>query len=306
MRKAATLCVILAVLAAGAGWLLSAPRPRYKLHHSTGLAPGDATRGRLMFLAGDCASCHASPGQPDRLRLGGGMALESPYGTFHIPNISQDRRDGIGAWTTADLANALLSGVSPDGQHYYPLFPYPSFARMTVTDVRDLMAYLRTLPAVANRTAPHELPFPLTIRRGIGIWKLLFFDPRPVRPEAWHDAAWNRGRYLVQSVTHCAECHSTRNVFGAVEASTRFAGGPDPGGTGYVPNITPTGIGAWSAHDLAETLQTGITPDLRRIGSSMADVVYNLARLPQTDRDAIATYLKTLPARPTPNPGASE
>ena len=163
------------------------------------------------------------------------------------------------------------------------------------------MAYLCTLQPVQGRPPPHELPFPLNVRRGIGLWKLLFFDRRPDKPDTTRDAAWIRGRYLVETLGHCAECHSTHNVLGAVELSTRFAGGPDIGGVGFVPNITPQGIGHWSAHDIAEMLRTGRTPDLRTVGSSMADVVQNTAALPRADRDAIAVYLKSLPARPTPN-----
>lgn len=234
------------------------------------------------------------------------MVLDSPFGAFHIPNISPDPKDGIGSWTVADLANALLAGVSPHGEHYYPTFPYTAFAHMRLDDVRDLRAYLRTLPAVSGRPPPHELPFPLNVRRGLGIWKLLFFDRSPVRDDPSRGAAWNRGHYLVDSLAHCAECHSTRNIFGAIEQSTRFASGPDPGSVGYIPNITPAGIGTWSREQISETLRTGITPDLRGVGSSMADVVHNTASLPESDRDAIATYVKSLPPRPTPNPAASQ
>jgi mono/diheme cytochrome c family protein len=293
------------VLGAVALWVASAPRPAFPHPSTAELQPGDPARGEIVFAAGDCASCHASPGQTDRRRLGGSMALQSPYGTFYIPNISPDPHDGIGRWTIADLANALLTGVSPRGSHYYPVFPYPSFAHMKLDDVRDLMAYLRTLPPVPGRAPSHELPFPLTIRRAIGLWKLLFFDRAPIRADPRRDVAWNRGHYLVEAVSHCAECHSTRNLLEAVEPSTRFAGGPDPGSVGYIPNITPAGIGTWTAAQISETLRTGITPDLRTLGSSMAEVIVNTSSLPVGDRDAIAAYIKALPARPTPDPVAS-
>ena len=142
--------------------LLSRPQPAYSLSETLPEI-GDADRGRLIFAAGDCASCHASPGQPDRLKLGGGLALASPFGTFRVPNISSDPVDGIGRWTATDLANALLSGVSPAGKHYYPAFPYTSFARMQKADVQDLMAYLRTLPAVAGRAAGARYSLALSI-----------------------------------------------------------------------------------------------------------------------------------------------
>jgi mono/diheme cytochrome c family protein len=298
----AAVLVLVACGAAGA-WVLSAPRPAFSEADAAWLdRPGDPERGRLVFAAADCASCHASPGQTDRLRLGGGLALPSPFGTFRAPNISPDPDVGIGRWRTIDLANALMSGVAPSGQHLYPALPYTSYVHMRADDVRDLMAFLRTLQPVSSRPPPHELPFPFTIRRAIGLWKLLFFDRTPIEPDPSHDAAWNRGQYLVEALGHCAECHSSRNIFNAIRPATRLAGGPDQGGVGYIPNITPDRLGWWSASDVAGMLTTGYTPDLRFVGSSMADVVTNTASLPQSDRDAIAIYVKALPPRPTPPP----
>jgi mono/diheme cytochrome c family protein len=297
---------VAACVGLGGAWIASAPRPAFSSAHVPILdEAGDVGRGGIVFRAGDCASCHASPGQSDHLRLGGGLALDSPYGIFHVPNISSDPTDGIGGWSTEDLANALLSGVSPKGQHYYPAFPYVAFAHMRLEDVRDLMAYLRTLPPVPGRPPPHELPFPLTIRRILGLWKLLYLDRSPIKNDPGRSSAWNRGHYLVEALGHCAECHSTRNSLGAVKASARFAGGPDPSGTGYIPNITPAQIGGWSEADIATMLKTGATPDLRVVGSSMADVVRNTSGLPDSDRGAIAVYIKALPARPTPLPAGN-
>jgi mono/diheme cytochrome c family protein len=213
-----------------------------------------------------------------------------------------DRADGIGSWSTMDLANALRSGISPDGSHYYPVFPYPSYTHMQLEDVQDLMAYLRTLPAVTGRPLPHDLAPFFSIRRGVGFWKLLFFDRTPITPDPSRDVAWNRGRYLSEAVTHCAECHSSRNSLGAIKPDTRYAGGIDPEGVGYIPNITPERIGNGSARDIANMLKTGVTPSHGRVGSSMADVVTNTALLPQSDRDAIAAYIKSLPSRATPPP----
>lgn len=298
----ALLCAAGVIVAIGA-WLVTAPRPAFSAD-STSLfdQAGDAKRGEQVFLAGDCASCHASPGQEDHLRLGGGLALASPYGTFRAPNISSDPKDGIGAWTTKDLANALLSGVSPDGSHYYPVFPYASYAHLTIEDVADLLAYLRTLPAVSGRAPPHDLNLLFSIRRFVGFWKLLYFRPGKIAPDASHDEQWNRGRYLVEAAGHCAECHSSRDLFGGIKDKTRFAGGQDQVGTGFYPNITPARIGHWSQAQIAEVLASGNTPDHGRVGSSMADVVTNTAQLPQADRNAIAAYIKALPARPTEKP----
>jgi mono/diheme cytochrome c family protein len=296
------LAIVLALGALGGitMWILSAPRPALKGAPTD--QKGDPVKGQLIFAAGECASCHTSPGQPDRLRLGGGLALASPYGTFRPPNISPDVIDGIGAWRTTDLANALLSGVSPAGTHYYPAFPYTSYAKMQPGDITDLMAYLRTLTAVSGKAPPHDLNPLFRFRRVVGLWKILFFDRTPIVPEPNRDDAWNRGRYLAEGLAHCAECHSSRNLFGAIKPDTRFAGGTDPEGVGYIPNITPARIVNWSEQQIAEMLKSGNTPDHGRVGSSMSDVVTNTAMLPQSDREAIATYIKSLPGRPTPRP----
>lgn len=299
--------ILFAILAATvlvgqpAFWFLTAPHPFFEKDDPR-LVAGDPERGRVIFNIGGCASCHALPGQEDRLRLGGGMALPSPYGVFRPPNISPDPRDGIGKWTVAEFGNALVSGVSPDGSHYYPAFPYTIYTSMRFGDISDLYAYLMTLPKVRGRTPAHDLAPIFKIRRLLGGWKLLFFRQRHSETVPNGDPLHDRGGYLVESLGHCAQCHSTRNFLGAIKPDTRFAGGVDASNIGYVPNITPERIGKWSEQQIAEMLKTGQTPDHGRVGSSMADVVVNTQQLPQQDRDAIARYIKALPARPTPHP----
>ncbi|RVC63434.1 cytochrome c [Mesorhizobium sp.] len=283
-------------------WYMTAAQPPFSNQDQQFEGPVDVAHGELVFAAGDCASCHATPGQSDRLKLGGGMALASPFGTFRPPNISPDPVDGIGAWTVTDLANALLGGVSPERQHYYPSFPYTSFTSMTAEDVRDLHAYLRTLPKVSGRAPPHDPAILFGIRRSMGIWKMMFFRQGTTSARLDGDPVHDRGAYLVESVSHCAECHSTRNAFGAIKSDTRFAGGIDPQGTGFVPNITQHRLGGWTENDIATMLKTGETPSHGRVGSSMADVVTNTAMLPDSDRHAIARYIKRLPPIATPRP----
>jgi len=130
-------------------------------------APNHAN-GKVMFFGGGCSSCHASPGQDDHSKLGGGLALQSPFGTFYAPNISPDPNDGIGGWGEADFISALWKGTSPDGRHYYPALPYTSYQRITLDDARDLFAYLKTLPAVQGKVRDHDVPFPFNIRRALG------------------------------------------------------------------------------------------------------------------------------------------
>ena len=289
--------ILLALLIAGAvgvaayGWL-TAPPQRWSA--SAAYTP-NAANGEIIFNAGGCSACHTVPNQPDRLKLGGGVAIASPFGTFYAPNISPDPDDGIGRWSEADFVNAVRKGISPDGTHYFPAFPYTSYAHATVPDVRDLFAFLKTLPPVKGKVRDHDVPFPFNIRRNVGIWKLLFFDDRLIVPDQSRPPSWNRGAYLVNSFGHCAECHTPRDFLGGIIASQRFAGGPNPEGEGWVPNITQKGIGDWSKADVDGFLENGVTPDGDSAGGSMVRVIKNTSQLKPADRDAIAEYVKSLP-----------
>ncbi|WP_315798845.1 cytochrome c [Bradyrhizobium sp. SZCCHNRI3043] len=255
----------------------------------------DLANGQEMFNIGGCASCHAVPNQPDRLKLGGGLPLTSPFGTFYAPNISPDPTDGIGRWSEAEFVNAVVRGVSPGGSHYYPAFPYASYAAAKIDDVRDLFAYMKTLPPVAGASRAHDMPFPFNIRRTVGVWKLLFFGDKPFAANASRPAEWNRGAYLVNTLGHCAECHSPRNALGGIVSAQRLAGGPDPEGQGFVPNITQKGLSDWSESDISYFLETGQLPDGDSAGGSMARVIRNTSQLTPEDRKAMAVYLKSLP-----------
>jgi mono/diheme cytochrome c family protein len=292
VRKIVLAAVVLMVLGIGAFFVMTTPE-RVAASALPARAP-DLANGRTMFLVGGCASCHATS-KEDRRRLGGGRALRSPFGTFYVPNISPDPQDGIGRWTEADFVTAMWKGTSPDDRHYYPAFPYPSYQRMRLEDVRDLYAYLRTLPPVSGRVRDHDLPFPFNVRRILGGWKVLFLDGAPFRPDPAKSNQWNRGAYLVNGPGHCAECHSPRNALGGIVASRRFAGGPDPEREGWIPNITQGGLADWSEEDIANLLETGDTPDGDSVGGSMTDVIRNTSQLSSEDRAAIAGYLKSLP-----------
>jgi mono/diheme cytochrome c family protein len=291
--------IVLALFLAGAAafalyWWLTAP-PIMLAVTEPAYTPNRAN-GQVIFNAGGCSSCHAVPGQPDRLKLGGGLAIPSPFGTFYAPNISPDPADGIGRWTEANFITALTEGISPEGTHYFPAFPYTSYQHAKVEDVRDLFAYLKTLTPVSGKVRDHDLPFPFNIRRNVGIWNLLFADGKPFAADNTRSTQWNRGAYLVNSFGHCAECHSPRNLLGGITAAQRFAGGPNLEGEGWVPNITQKGLGDWSEKDIAYFLQTGETPDNDSASGSMARVIKNTSQLPPADRAAMADYLKELPA----------
>ncbi len=297
MKKALAVLAFLAVVAAGVFYGLTAPN-RLSAEEIDALPTGDALKGETVFWAGGCASCHSAPGAKGdaKLVLSGGHELKTPFGIFRSPNISPHADAGIGNWSPADFANAMLKGTSPNGSHYYPAFPYTSYARMTPGDVVDLFAYILTLPKSDQVAADHSLGFPFNIRRGLGLWKRVFLSPDPVVDLATSDAQVLRGQYLVEGPGHCGACHTPRNLAGGAVLSNWLGGGPAPEGDGRIPNITPheSGIGSWSAAEIAESLKTGFTPSFDSFGSSMVAVQENMARLTEADRAAIAAYLKAI------------
>jgi mono/diheme cytochrome c family protein len=283
--------LLVAALAAATFWLLTAPRSPQPLP-AVGTEP-DLANGELVFHAGGCASCHGAG-------LEGGLEMPTAFGLFRVPNITPHPESGIGNWTRDDFIRAMREGVSPAGRHYYPAFPYLSYNRVDLQDLLDLKAYLDTFPPAPDRVADHDVPFPWSIRRGIGLWKLRYRDTRPVLAIDSGDIELRRGRYLVEALGHCAECHTPRDRFGGLDRSRWLAGGPSPDGEGTVPNITPheQGIGEWSQRDIAYYLESGFTPDFDTAGGSMVEVQENMARLGADDLAAIALYLKSIPARP--------
>lgn len=303
LQRLTAAIIIVVATAAVAFWYVTMPRPldaaQLAQYH-----PGDATKGERIFWLAGCSSCHARPKATGeaQLRLAGGLELKTAFGTFVAPNISPDKKDGIGNWTIADFANALKRGIAPDGSHLYPAFPYASYSRMKPQDISDLFAFLKTLPPVAGKTQPHRIPFPFDIRRGIGLWQLLYLNDKPyVHLPENASAQAKAGQYLVEGAGHCGECHTSRTFLGGMKPDEWLAGAPNPSGKGAIPNITPAdaGIGSWSQKDIAYFLESGFTPDFDSVGGEMVDIQQNIAKLPASDRDAIAAYLKAIPPLPT-------
>jgi mono/diheme cytochrome c family protein len=291
--------VVVALAAIGlAAWWITAPQtiPESGLPDHV----PDPGAGELVFWAGGCASCHARPVDgkrakgEDKLLLGGGEELDTPYGIFRVPNISP-HDDGIGGWSMIEFVNAMQRGVSPDKTHYYPSFPYTSYAKMAVEDVMDLKAFIDSLPAIAGVTDGHTLGFPWSVRRGIGAWKRRYLDTGPVVGAGAGELV-DRGRELVEGAGHCGECHTPRNRFGGLITDRWLAGAPSPEGRGHIPNITPSGknVGDWSAADISYYLESGFTPEFDTVGGTMVAVQENMAMLPPSDREAIAAYLKAV------------
>ncbi len=268
---------------------------------------GDLARGEYLLRAAGCASCHTDPGakgknpRPKGAPLAGGRPLATPYGIFFTPNITGDPVTGIGRWKFADFRRAMHDGRAPNTAPYFPAFPFTSYTGMSDRDLVDLWAYLERQAPVVQPNRPHELAFPFNLRILMHGWRALFFR-QGGRDQAADTAAtpeWRRGAYLVRAVGHCGECHTPRNIFGAMDHSRELAGsrlGPE----GKIPNITPhprKGIGGWSVSEIVDYLESGMLPDGDFAGGEMVDVIDNsTGRLTPADRRAIAVYLKSLPA----------
>ena len=286
MRRFASVCCLVAVVA-GLSWTVS------------NAADDDLiARGAYLTRAGGCFSCHTDTAA-GATPLAGGRALKTPFGTFYSPNITPDAATGIGQWSDADFRRALREGVRPDGAHYFPVFPYPSFTRITDTDLQAIRAYLFSLPPAPTRNRAHDVSFPFSWRFLQAGWKLLFFRPGPFTPTPDRGEPFNRGAYLVTALAHCGECHTPRNLFGALRRELFLAGTPDGPDGQLVPNITPdrtTGIGDWTRDDIVELLRSGTTPEQSEVKGAMREAVRDgLRYLTDGDREAIAEYLLAQP-----------
>ena len=261
----------------------------------TGFVPS-AERGAYLYAAGGCASCHATPGREDGAPAGG-HELASPFGSFLVPNITPDRATGIGGWSGEDFIRAMTLGIDPKGRHLYPAFPYVSYARMTNEDLLDLKAHLDGLAPVSRANEAHKLPFPFSVRPGLGVWKLAFFDPAPASHVGETASAQvRRGAYLAEGPGHCAECHTARNFAGALEQSQWMAGSPQGSDGRRVPGIRGVDLEDWAPEDLEFALHLGMTPDGDELARGMDLVVReNTSQLTPEDRAAMAAYLMSLP-----------
>jgi mono/diheme cytochrome c family protein len=255
-------------------------------------------RGRYLMAAGSCYACHTdtkNKGEP----LAGGTAIKTPFGTFYGPNITPDPTYGIGRWSDADFIRALREGIAPDGRHFFPAFPYPSFTNITDSDARDLKAFIFSLKPVAKPSRPHDIGFPFSWRFLQIFWRWLYFSPGPFKPDPAKPGDWNRGAYLVQALGHCGECHTPRTLLGGVETGRAMAGAYNAAEKALIPNITPdpeTGIGKWSEADIVTALKMGMLPDGDFVGSLMSDVVNEgTSKLSDADLKAMAIYLRSLP-----------
>lgn len=282
-----------ALLGLGVFWLLSIERPLGLDALPEHVA--NIKNGKLIYNVGGCISCHASATDPEV--PSGGKPLKTPIGLLYPPNLTPDRETGLGNWDDLAFVNAMQRGLKRGGGHLIPAFPYTSYAKMTVTDVLDVKAYLASLPAVKNLTPEHEVIGLALVRRGLGVWKWVGMDTTPLAQDLNQTSSWNRGNYLVNGPGHCQECHTPRNLIMARKTSAAFAGGPHPEGKGQVPslrNLVARGRFKDNA-DLVLAFQNGEALGYDHMSSGgMGEVQNNLSKLPEAELQAIAEYILSL------------
>lgn len=254
---------------------------------------GDAARGAYLARMSGCIACHSNTregGEP----LAGGLVLETGFGTFYSPNLTTDERFGIGAWTVDDFATAVRVGINPQGDPYYPAFPFPFYSKLTDQDIADLWAAFRTVPPVSVESKPQDLDFPYSFRPGLKLWRSAFLDLSPFEPEPERSELWNRGKFIVEGPAHCGACHTPRNFAGARKVGQRLQGADGLPGGGSAPSIIAARLKqkGWTVSNLKYALRTGVLPDGDAFGGAMGEVVRDgTSFLSDEDLTAIATYL---------------
>lgn len=250
-------------------------------------------RGRYLATVGDCIACHTARGGED---FAGGRELPTPFGTLYGPNLTPDIETGLGDWTEEQFITAMTEGIGPEGQHYYPAFPYPYFTKVDREDLLAIWAYLNTLEPIYKPTPESEMAWPFSVREAMIGWNALFFDEEDIAPNPEQSEQWNRGAYLVEGLAHCGACHTPRNVFGAADEDQPLAGANIQ--NWYAPNLGPdlqTGLGDWSEQDIVDYLKTGTTGEEFAAGLMREVVEYSTQHMTIDDLQAIATYLKDFP-----------
>lgn len=263
---------------------------------SAAWAQGDALKGQYLAKAAGCAGCHTD-NKPGAQPYAGGRELATPFGKFYGPNLTPHPQAGLGRWTLQDFRRAIRLGERPDGAHYYPAFPYPSFTAMTDADIGDLWAYLRSLPPSSRQNRTHDLTFPFQWRFLVTYWKWLFFTVGPFESDPRGLQAVTRGRYLVAALGHCSECHTPRNFLGGPKRDRYLAGAKLPDGRS--PNLTPTRLKRWDDQQLASFLRSGATPEGDAPSEVMDEVIRNTtSQLTAQDLAAMISFLRSLPPLP--------
>lgn len=298
MRALIRLVVVLAILAGAWGFIAwraaIAPieRPQAKVFTADAIKSGAS-----LAAIGNCITCHSKDGGAS---YAGGRAIDTPFGRIHATNITPDPDTGIGRWPEAAFARAMREGVSRDGRHLYPAFPYDHMAKTTDADIKNVYAFMMTRTAVKSAAPPNELGFPYNMRSLVAVWKTLYHDRNVFKPNAAQSAEWNRGAYLVEGLAHCGSCHTPRNWLGAENASRAYSGAEVEGWTAPALGATSDAAVPWTADRLASYLRKGRDPQHGAAAGPMAPVIRNLAAVPDADVKAIATYVTAIAGAPSP------
>jgi len=289
-RYRAVLVVVLVCVALFAGFLVfahraaiaeQAPPPR------TAFSQAEIAHGATLARIGNCTSCHtAAGGRP----FAGGVPIATQFGTLHGTNITPDPATGIGRWSERAFVRAMREGVARDGNHLYPAFPYDHFSGISDADLRALYAYLMTRTPVRADAPANRLIPPLGFRPLLAGWKLLFFRPARFTPDPQHDAQWNRGAYLGESLAHCSGCHSPRGALGNEQRDHPYGGGWAEGWYAPPLDASSPAVRAWTAERLYTYLRTGLSTTHAAAAGPMGEVARNLAQVPEADVRAIAAY----------------
>jgi mono/diheme cytochrome c family protein len=262
----------------------------------------EVARGRYLATLGDCIVCHTNT-DADSAKFAGGYALHASPGTVYSSNITPDKETGIGNWNADQFYRAMNEGISADGRHLYPAFPYAYFAKLSRVDTDAIFAYLKTVKPVKSRPPSNRLIFPADIRSGMAVWDALFLDKRPFQPDPRKSREWNRGAEIVTGIGHCGACHSPKNVVFADEKGDSLDGTFVDGW--FAPNITNTkrdGLGEWTKQEIVRFLKTGRSAHAWAGGSMEQVIEQSTSHVADADLAAIATYLKALPPAPVKPP----
>lgn len=292
--KGAGSIAVLAAVGVGAvyAWPIGTPPPE-----ALSSLEGDVSKGAYLARAAGCIACHTNPegGAP----LAGGVALDTPFGTLYSPNLTTDPNAGIGDWSIEEFAVAVRQGISPTGEAYYPAFTYPFYGDLSDQDIADLWAAFQTVPPNDTPSRAADMAFPFDQRAALKLWRALYLYDPSTEPVEGQPDDWNRGKWLVEGVTHCAACHTTRNVLGGRMTETaKFAGSDMLPGNGSAPPIDTASLveNGWDVESLAYALRSGITPEGDAFGNSMGEVVlFGTQYLTEDDLTAMATYLMDQP-----------
>ncbi|HEX2528969.1 MAG TPA: cytochrome c [Geminicoccus sp.] len=252
-------------------------------------------RGEYLARAADCMPCHTAPGGKP---YAGGLALNTPFGALYSVNITSDPTTGIGGWTFEQFKGALHDGIRADGAYLYPAMPFDAYTKIPDEDLKALWAYVQTIPPVEAPNPENQLGFPFNIRMGMLAWRELFFAPEYFQPTAGKSDQWNRGAYLVEALGHCSDCHSPRNIMGAIKGKEQFTGSEIDGF--YAPALTSAALAKnWTEASLVTFLKTGSAPGKTTVFGPMAEVVqHSTSQLTDADLSATVAYLMDSPPPP--------